>query len=142
MYTITALVRCPLEYSEFDVANTREAALAVEDIVARRLLSSVGMVIVGSVEVLARGRGNAHACTVLLVLHTPDDAASALRDDPPAARAHIERQLTESMRELCRRATVERIEIRHTPTDAEWGEAADAPAASAEAIRRITGPDR
>lgn len=141
MYTITATVRCPLEYSEFDVSEPREAALAVEDIVTQRLLGCLGMVIVGSVEIFARGRGNARACTVLLVLHSPDSAASALRDDPPAMRANVERHLVESMRELCRRATVQRIEIRHTPTDAEWGEAAVS-AASAKAIRRITGPDR
>lgn len=138
MYTITATVRCPLEHSELDVNNPREARLAVEDAVSQRLLDCLDMVIVGSVDVRARGRHSVHACSVHLVLHSPDAAAVALRDNAAAAHTHIERRLAQSMRELCRRATVERIEITHTPSEAEWGEA------SAEVAEpgRVTDPDR
>lgn len=138
MYTITAMVRCPLEHSELDVSNPHEAALAVEDAVSQRLLDCLGMVIVGAVDVLARGRTSAYAFTVRLVLHSPDTAATALRRDEPKARAHIKRRLEQSMRELCRRATVERIEIAHTPSEAEWGEISTEVAGP----RRVTGRDR
>ncbi len=123
MYTITATVRCPIEHSELDMTNPDEAALALEQAVTLRLLSCLGMVIVGSIQTVSRQRHNPYAFTVLLVLHCPDSAAAALREDPERARAHVARQLEQGMRELCRRATVERLDVTHAPCDAEWGEA-------------------